>query len=137
MSIRSRRRAPDERGVAAIEFALVFPVLITLIFGSIEFGLAIQERTLVANAAREGARAASFGDTEAQVDAAVKASLGSSDGATITLDCVTTEGASCDNGTFGNLAKVTVSVRYTGLTGLVPALTNTSISATSYMRIES
>lgn len=136
MTAFSRRPESDQRGVAAIEFALVFPVLIALIFGSIEFGLVIQERTVVANAAREGARAASLGGTEADVDAAALRALGSADGATITLDCVTTDGGTCDSGTVGNLAKVTVSVAYTGITGLVPALTNTHVTASSSMRIE-
>lgn len=136
MKTRSRRPRSDDRGVAAIEFALVFPVLVALIFGSIEFGLLIQEKTLVANAAREGARAASLGETEAQVDAAALRALGTTTGATVTLECVTTSGTACDNGPVGNLAKVTVTVVYHGLTGIIPALANSSVTSTSYMRIE-
>ena len=47
----------DERGVAAAEFALVLPVLLLLLFGTIEFGMMMYGREIVTNAAREGARA--------------------------------------------------------------------------------
>lgn len=47
----------DERGVAAAEFALLLPVLLTILFGIIEFGMIMYSREIVTNAAREGARA--------------------------------------------------------------------------------
>lgn len=43
-------------GVAAIEAALVLPILFALTFGLIEFGLAIYNKQVITNAAREGAR---------------------------------------------------------------------------------
>jgi Flp pilus assembly protein TadG len=46
----------SERGVAAIEFALVLPLLILLIFGMIEFGRAYNAKITVTHAAREGVR---------------------------------------------------------------------------------
>ena len=45
-----------DRGAAAVEFALVVPVLIMLVLGIIEFGRAYQVQTMVSAAAREGAR---------------------------------------------------------------------------------
>jgi hypothetical protein len=47
----------NEQGVAAAEFALVLPVLLLLLFGTIEFGMMMYGREVVTNAAREGARA--------------------------------------------------------------------------------
>ena len=47
----------NERGVAAAEFALVLPVLLLILFGTIEFGMMMYGREIVTNAAREGARA--------------------------------------------------------------------------------
>jgi Flp pilus assembly protein TadG len=47
----------DERGVAAAEFALLLPVFLTLVLGTIEFGMMMYGREVVTNAAREGARA--------------------------------------------------------------------------------
>jgi len=47
----------NERGAAAAEFALLLPVLLTLLFGTIEFGMIMYGREVVTNASREGARA--------------------------------------------------------------------------------
>lgn len=46
----------DERGVAAVEFALLLPVLIMLLFGIIEFGLALSRQQVLNTASHEGAR---------------------------------------------------------------------------------
>jgi Flp pilus assembly protein TadG len=50
-------RKPNERGAVAAEFALLLPVLFTILFGIIEFGMIMYGREVVTNAAREGARA--------------------------------------------------------------------------------
>lgn len=51
------RQAKRQRGAMAIETALLFPLLILLIFGMIEFGLLMYNRQVLTNASREGARA--------------------------------------------------------------------------------
>ncbi len=51
------RRRGDE-GASALEFAVVAPVLLLLLFGMIEFGLIFQGQLAVTHAAREGARLA-------------------------------------------------------------------------------
>lgn len=50
-------RQPNERGAVAVEFALLLPVLLTILFGTIEFGMIMYGREVVTNASREGARA--------------------------------------------------------------------------------
>lgn len=50
-----RHRRP-ERGAAAVEFALILPILLTLVFGIIEFGWAFGQQVSLGNAAREAAR---------------------------------------------------------------------------------
>ncbi|MFU8891665.1 MAG: TadE/TadG family type IV pilus assembly protein [Anaerosomatales bacterium] len=45
-------------GASALEFALVAPVLLALLFGMIEFGFAFQAQLAVTHAAREGVRMA-------------------------------------------------------------------------------
>jgi len=47
----------NERGAVAAEFALLLPVLLTLLFGIMEFGFIMYGREVVTNATREGARA--------------------------------------------------------------------------------
>ena len=45
-----------ERGAAAVEFAIILPVLLLVMFGIIEFGTLMYDQIMVTNAAREGAR---------------------------------------------------------------------------------
>lgn len=51
------------RGLAAVEFALVLPVLLLVLFGIINFGALMYDQAVVTNAAREGARWASIRTT--------------------------------------------------------------------------
>jgi Flp pilus assembly protein TadG len=46
----------SERGAAAVEFALVMPLLFLLVFGIIEFGFIFNKELGVTHSAREGAR---------------------------------------------------------------------------------
>lgn len=54
---RHGRRTSAERGVAAVEFALLLPVLLLFIFGIIQFGRGFNAKVTLTHAAREGVRA--------------------------------------------------------------------------------
>ncbi len=47
----------NERGASAVEFAIILPVLVLILFGTIEFGMIMFAREILTNASREGARA--------------------------------------------------------------------------------
>ncbi|MDT8420468.1 MAG: TadE/TadG family type IV pilus assembly protein [Desulfuromonadales bacterium] len=47
----------NERGAAAVEFALILPLLLLLVFGGVEFGLVLFNKQVLTNASREAARA--------------------------------------------------------------------------------
>jgi len=49
-------RARSDRGAAAVEFALVAPILILLVVGIAEFGRAYNVQNSLSAAAREGVR---------------------------------------------------------------------------------
>ncbi len=51
-----RVQRSSENGAAAIEFALVLPLLLTVVFGIVEFGWAFGQQVSLGNAAREAAR---------------------------------------------------------------------------------
>lgn len=51
----------DEEGAAAVEFAFLLPLLVLLLFGFIQFGIALNTRIQATNAAREAARTAVVG----------------------------------------------------------------------------
>ena len=54
---RFRRRVErDERGAALVEFALVFPLFMTLVLGMFSGGIAYDRKLTLTNAAREGSR---------------------------------------------------------------------------------
>jgi Flp pilus assembly protein TadG len=60
--------AKTRSGVAAVEFALVVPIFLLLVFGIIEFGRALMVQQVLVNASREGARQAVLdGATSAEV----------------------------------------------------------------------
>lgn len=54
------QQASHERGTAAVEFALVFPVLFALIYGLISFGDLLFTQITLSRAVEEGARAVGF-----------------------------------------------------------------------------
>ncbi len=59
MNRHARRALRDgicKRGAAIVEMAVVTPLLLTLLFGVIEFGNSFMFRQILTNAAREGAR---------------------------------------------------------------------------------
>ena len=59
-----------ERGAAAIEFALVLPILIMLVFGIIEFSRGYNAKTELTGAVREGARALALGKSTGEAQTA-------------------------------------------------------------------
>ncbi len=49
-----------ERGATAVEFALLLPLLLLLVFGIVDFGRALNAQETLTQAAREGARLAAL-----------------------------------------------------------------------------
>lgn len=53
-----KRFGSCQKGAAAVEFAIVLPLLVLLMGGIIEFGIILYDQQVINNATREGARAA-------------------------------------------------------------------------------
>jgi len=47
----------NQDGASAVEFALVLPILVLMVFAIIEFSVALYDKAMITNASREGARA--------------------------------------------------------------------------------
>jgi Flp pilus assembly protein TadG len=60
MTARPGLRRRTERGSVAVEFALVLPILMVLVFGIIDFGRAFNAQETLTQAAREGSRLAAL-----------------------------------------------------------------------------
>lgn len=62
----------SERGAAAVEFALLAPVLIMILLGIMEFGRAYNAQISLTNAAREGVRVMAVTNDQASARTAAK-----------------------------------------------------------------
>ena len=58
---KSKSKLRNEKGASAVEFALVLPIFVMLIFGIFQFGIAFNNWIAITHAAREGARLAAVG----------------------------------------------------------------------------
>lgn len=137
MALRLRRRG--ERGAAAVEFALIMPIFLMLLFGIIDFGYMINRAGIINNAARDAVREAALGGKEAEVRAVADVSLGAIPGATVTVTCKKEDGSACslDTPERGDRAVVSIQYQHKMLTPVgmfVPGGFNLSRSAE--MRIE-
>jgi Flp pilus assembly protein TadG len=134
-----RLRRDREDGAVLVEFALVLPIFIVIVFGIMEAGWAFAQQVEVRNAAREGARLAvvdyptpgTANDGSAIVAATCSRAALSADRASVAL-VLNLSGA----GTEDDSAIVTVSQDYESLTGLIPAFNNLTITSTAEMRLE-
>jgi Flp pilus assembly protein TadG len=81
----------SKRGQGLLEFALIVPVLLLLLFGIIEFGRILNQQLIVSEAAREGARAYAVCPTAGSATTAANTAMnnlqaGMSSNATIKAD---------------------------------------------------
>ncbi|HEX5940016.1 MAG TPA: TadE family protein [Dehalococcoidia bacterium] len=118
-----------------MEFALVLPLLLVLLFGVIDFGRALQTYITINNASREGARLGSI-NPDADVEGKVRDTAGNFDTADLTVAVSYPDGKAS-----GESVVVDVDYEYSFITpigSLVDALSGGSLTlgASSDMRIE-
>jgi Flp pilus assembly protein TadG len=130
---RHGRHGRSERGAAAVEFALIVPVLLVLTFGIISYGFMLTVRQSVSQAADEGARAAAVTVVDAnrvsEGEKAIKDALSANGvdcvggvlkkGTTVVGTCVVGPKTACSTGTgtttgttSGSSKCVTVTIVY-------------------------
>lgn len=102
----------SDRAAAAVEFALVAPILIALLLGMVEFGFLIFLNSAAAGAAREGARAAAISGQVADAVTVAKSAYKDTTSRTGSAT-VSPAGRAC---TPGEAVVVTVTENYGSLT---------------------
>lgn len=106
------RVGKKERGQAMVEFALVLPVFMLLIFGIVDFGMGFHTWITVTNSAREGARLGAVRGTQAQIVQRVQDTADTLDAANMTVTVTNAGGDS------GESVVVDVDYEYTLITPL-------------------
>ena len=109
MKISSKLRRED--GAAAVEFAIVVSVLVMLVFGMMQYGLAFFQTQNLRSAVREGARVAAVRGDATTVKAAIaSASAGSltSSNFSYTQVVAGSPAGACDDSNVGDEVTITI-----------------------------
>lgn len=145
---RVRHRRRDQRGAAALEFALIVPILVSLVFGIADFGWAMNRDTLVNNAAREGAREGSLNPDATAIATVVRSSLSQVEAVgtspskiTVTVTCRKPDNSACSSfatdAVSGGTVIVTVSYKHSWITPVGSTFSNgITLTKSVEMRIE-
>lgn len=81
-----------ERGQAMVEFVLVLPVFLLLVFGIVDFGMGFHAWLTVTNSAREGARLGAVRGSSAQIVQRVQDTSDTLDAANMTVTVTNAQG---------------------------------------------
>ncbi len=144
---RLRRWRQTETGQTLVEFSLILPIFLLLLFALVDFGRGFYTWLLVTNAAREGARAAAVQMDSAGIDSKLYGSICdtwpsptscSLDTSLMSVSKTNVQGAR------GSQATVTVAFNFqfvTPMGNILSLITGSSLSAptitsTSAMRLE-
>lgn len=118
-------RKARERGVVAVEFAIVFPFLLLMLLGIVQFGRYYNATIAVTHASREAVRTVALGGAESPQMVADNAAPG--------LTVVASAVQSCPSSGAGN-ARVTVTNSFSFTDDLGFGLGPFTISRTGVMR---
>jgi hypothetical protein len=133
---RPRKR---EDGQSLVEFALVIPIFLLVLFAIVDFGMAFHAWITVTNSAREGARIGSVRATSGEIEQRVRDTATSLEQANLSVGVTNAEGQP------GESVEVDVSYDYSLMTpladllnmvsgGVIPATLN--LGSTADMRLE-
>lgn len=135
-ALRSWRQT--EKGQALVEFALVLPFMLLLLFALVDFGRGFYTWLVVTNAAREGARVAAVQSDAATVTSKINSSAANLESSQLTITLGNVQGPR------GSATTVDLSYNFQFVTPIGPMLTLVSggsitaptISAHAEMRLE-
>lgn len=126
----------NQKGVASVEFAVVLPLLMLLICGTIEFGALFYNKQVLTNASREAARAGITGESPTAIQEIVTRYcegrlIGLKNAVTASMVSVVVSPPDAQND-----LTVTVNLNYDYLFAQIVGIHQTTISAQTVMRME-
>ena len=133
------RPRKEEGGQSLVEFALVVPIFLLVLFAIVDFGMAFHAWITVTNSAREGARLGSVRATSGEIEQRVRDTTDTLDQADLSVAVTNAEGQP------GESVVVDVSYSYSLMTPLADLLNLVSggtipstltLSSTADMRLE-
>lgn len=134
-----RKNGKGEWGQSLVEFALIVPLFLLLVFAIVDFGMGFYSWITVTNAAREGARVGAVGADQATIIQRVKDTSGSLNNSNLTVSVTNAQGNA------GEEVGVSVQYKYTLITPVSSVMgkisggslgPNINFTATSKMRLE-
>ena len=132
MNRQTKQTDSSIRGAAAVELAVVLPLLLTLVFGIIEFGWVFMVRETLTNSSREGCRVAVLqGSTEQDIRDRVAASMNPTGLSTYTVQISRSSPGNPDE-----TVKVLIPYADVSLLGGYFGPTDFNLGATTVMRKE-
>jgi len=134
---RLQKLKKSERGSAAIELALILPILASLVFGAIDFGRMLWFQEVLVNATREGTRQGTLffaGNGQAEIQTVIAQALANGGVPTTGLNVAVT---GVGTGT-GNPLQVTTTIpwQFFVIDNLVPGITSNQLTASVTMMNE-
>jgi Flp pilus assembly protein TadG len=135
----TRRKGEGEGGQSLVEFALVLPIFLLVLFAIVDFGMAFHAWIAVTNSAREGARLGAVRGPATEIEQRVRDTTGTLDQANLTITVTNAEGDP------GDSVIVDVSYAYSLMTPVADILALVSggtisdsltLSSTADMRLE-
>lgn len=135
MKIKSIRLIKNEKGASAVEFAIILPILIMLVFGIFQFGIAYNTYITITHAAREGARIAAVDldpyDHDPLIDIIIERANN-----IITKDNITINHPDPAVLKIGDPVEVIITYKITIEIPLLPPWENITLTSRAVMRLE-
>lgn len=128
------RAIRKNRGQALVETAITLPLILLLLMGIIDFGLLFNNYIIISNTAREAARAASLGQTDAVVGTRISSMTTTLDDTRLEVNITPAEASRVHGGE----VSVQIIYRHVMLTPFIESMFSggVPIEATTVMRVE-
>jgi Flp pilus assembly protein TadG len=140
---RLNEKIKNQKGAAMVEFAIVMPLLLMLVFGMVEFSIMFYDQAVITNASREGARAGIVYSFPNRISAGeITTTVGTySSGRLITFggsnQASTSVSGQCNNAGDAITVSVTYPYNFLIIPNLIQGLTGPiNLSAVTVMRCE-